>query len=115
MTGLTGPEVVDGVQAARELLAEFGPGSPFQVSAQDGKARSCGRGRAEADAEPNEGTLTEDVTKVPGAADALPFPAVLPAGEPAALTEATEVTRLVVVDGPSQHGPTRMIAGLGLR
>jgi len=53
------------------------------------------------------------VTKVPGAADALAFPAVLLAGEPAAIAEATEVTRLVVVDGPSQHGPTRMIAGLG--
>ena len=115
MAGLTGPGVADDVQAARERLAGFGPVSPFQVLAQDDKARSGGLGRTEADVEPDEGTLTEAVTRVPGAADALPFPAVLLAGEPVALAEATEVTRLVAAGGPSQHGPTRMAAGSGLR
>ncbi|MGH3258939.1 MAG: hypothetical protein ACRDOU_26665 [Streptosporangiaceae bacterium] len=106
VTGLTGKEVAEGVAAASERLAAFGPGSRFRVSpARDDGA---GLGRASAGIPPPVGTTDSALAWRAGTADAIPFADSLMTGEAAPLAAGTAVTRLVVVDGPWQHGPRWM-------
>jgi hypothetical protein len=106
VSGLVEPEIAQGIRAARDRLAEFGPGSRFRVSPPPAEASGAGLGRTEADSQPPEGTTGAGLAWFSGTADAVPFAASLLKGEPAALAEGTMVTRLVVVEGPWRPEPT---------
>jgi hypothetical protein len=102
VTGLSPQEVADGIEAARGRLAGFGPGSRFRVSPpRDREARSP---QGAAGSRPPSGTMGAGLGWIAGTADAIPFAESLFAGDAAQLAGGTVVTRLVVVDGPWQHG-----------
>jgi hypothetical protein len=103
VTGLTNREIAHGIQAARERLATFGPGSGFRVSPQPNEGARPGH--VTGDSPPPAGTTDSSLAWLAGTADAMPFAESLMAGETAALAGGTVVTRVVVVDGPWQHGP----------
>jgi hypothetical protein len=101
VTGLTPREVADGIAAAMGRLAGFGPGSRFRVSPPRDPETA---GREAAGGGPPAGTTSAGLAGLAGMADAIPFTESLLAGDTAQLAEGTVVTRLVVVDGPWQHG-----------
>lgn len=103
VTGLSPKEVADGIRAAWERLAGFGPGSLFRVSPPRG--REEGPHREAAGTAPPPGTTGAGLAWLAGTADAIPFTESLLSGDTAAVATGTVVTRLVVVDGPWQHGP----------
>jgi hypothetical protein len=104
VTGLNFEEINASIQAARERLAKVGPGSRFRVSPpRDHRERL---GDVPGASAPPPGTTDSGITWPAGTADAIPFPESLLTGEAAALAAGTVVTRIVVVDGPWQHGPT---------
>ena len=103
VTGLAFDEINDDIQAARQRLAGFGPGSSFRVSqSRNDQARL---GDASGASAPPPGTTDSGIAWITGTADALPFAGSLMTGDAAALAAGTAVTRIVVVDGPWQHGP----------
>jgi hypothetical protein len=104
VTGLTVLQVTEALKAAESKLAGFGPGSLFQVSPP---SEDSGRAGAwsEAGGRPPDGTTGEGMAWFSGTADAIPFPPSLLTGEPSALAGGTEITRLIVVEGPWHHGP----------
>ena len=103
VTGLNSQEVAEAVQAASERLTAFGPGGRFRVSPP--RDDGAGLARASADSLPPADTTDSSMAWRAGTADALPFAESLMTGEAAALAAGTAVTRIVVVDGPWQHGP----------
>jgi hypothetical protein len=103
VTGLSPGDIDDGIRAARERLAAFGPGSQFRVSPPE-RGVPAGLGR-ERTGMPPAGTTDPELAWLAGTADALPFAESLMSGEPAALAAGTAVTRVIVVDGPWQHAP----------
>lgn len=102
VAGLNFREINDSIRSARQRLAGFGPGSSFRVSPGDHQVRSGG---VPSGGPPPPGTTDPGMAWRTGTADAIPFPEPLMTGEAAALAPGTVVTRLVVVDGPWQHGP----------
>jgi len=103
VTGLSYQEIADNIRGARERLAGFGPGSSFRVSPpRDRRARWGG---VSAGTAPPPGTTDAGIAWPAGTADALPFAESLLTGEATALTAGTVVTRVIVADGPWQHGP----------
>lgn len=94
-------DVATQVTAARESLAECGPGSLFRPSAV---VDSPVLAQSQDDDQPDRhGAATGDgLTWPAGFADAFPFPPSLFDGEPVPLASGTDVTRLIVVDGPWQ-------------
>lgn len=102
VAAIAAQDVARQVAAARERLAEFGPGSLFCVSGVADPAL-CQLPEDDQLGPENPGT-GDGLTWPEGFADALPFPASLFNGEPAPLAPGTDVTRLIVVDGAWQPG-----------